>query len=257
MAAPVNKFKSALKQDQVQYGCWLGLADSYAAEIAATAEFDWLLIDGEHAPNDLRTILQQLQIVSASSAHPIVRLPIGQTHLIKQALDVGAQSLLIPMVESAEQAASLLAAVRYPPEGVRGIGAALARASKFNQTTDYITSANEQICLIVQIETKAGLESLDDILKIDGIDACFIGPADLAADMGYPGNHEADAVQTAMYDALRKIRSVGKGAGILAMDDAFIDKSAKAGANMIGVGIDVLILANGLRQLAQHVKKLK
>ncbi len=254
MPAPKNSFKSALQQDKIQFGCWLGMADSYAAEVACTAGFDWLVIDGEHAPNDLRSILAQLQIVSASNAHPIVRLPVGETHRVKQILDAGAQTLLIPMVDSASQAESLVADTRYPPQGHRGIGAALTRSSKFNQISDYVATANDEICLIVQIETRAGLASLDDILKVNGVDGCFIGPADLAADMGFPGNHEAPEVQSAMYQALAKIRKAGKGAGILALGDAFIKESADSGANMIGVGIDILLFANAMRQLASRVK---
>src|SRR6056297_2250154 len=157
MPAPENLFKSALSQGETLYGCWAGFADAYATEILATARFDWLVLDGEHAPNDLRSIMAQLQVLQGQHSQPVVRLPMGEAWAIKQALDIGAQSLLIPMVESAEQARALVAATRYPPEGIRGSGAALGRASRFSAIPDYKATANDQICLIVQIESRAGL----------------------------------------------------------------------------------------------------
>lgn len=239
----------------MQYGCWVGMADAYAAEISASAGFDWLLIDGEHAPNDLRSILAQLQIVSASKSQPIVRLPVGETYMIKQALDAGAQNLLIPMVESGEQARDLVRATRYPPNGVRGVGAALARASNFNAIPDYLTTADEQICLIVQLETVAGVDALDDILAVEGVDGVFIGPSDLAADMGMLGQADSPEVQNTTNDLLKRIKGSGKAAGILALSDSAISQAADSGACFIGVGIDVLLFANAMRHLAANPTK--
>lgn len=261
MPAPTNEFKKALhtltagapkESAEVLYGCWVGLASSYAAEISASAGFDWLLIDGEHAPNDLRSILPQLQIVSASKSHPIVRLPVGDTHLIKQMLDIGVQSLLIPMVESAEQAKELVKATRYPPEGVRGVGSALARASGFNAIPDYLHTANNQICIIAQIESKAGMDAMEDILAVDGIDGAFIGPSDLAADLGKIGESGTDEMLELTSDLVRRIAATGKAAGILSMTENSIKLATEAGAHFIGVGIDVLQFANSMRTLANN-----
>src|SRR6056297_311095 len=185
MPAPENRFKSALARGDMLYGCWAGFADAYPTEILATAGFDWLVIDGEHAPNDLPAIMRQLQVLEGRHSAPVVRLPMGEAWAIKQVLDIGAQTLLIPMVESGGQARDLAAAMRYPPRGIRGSGAALARASRFSDIPDYTATANDQVCLLVQVETRAGLDALDAILEVAGVDGVFIGPSDLAADMGH------------------------------------------------------------------------
>lgn len=250
MPAPVNMLKRRLQAGEVTHGVWLGLADPYSAEIAGTAGFDWLLIDGEHAPNDIRSMLAQLAVLEASPSSPVVRLPDGDPVKIKQALDIGAQSLLIPMVDSVEQAQMIVQATRYPPQGFRGVGSSLARASRFSGIPDYLTTANDQICLILQVESVAGMAALDGILDLEGVDAVFFGPADLAADMGHLGNAAHEDVRTAIYDGLRRTRAAGKAAGILATEDAFIAAAKAAGANFVGVGIDVTILAGALRALA-------
>lgn len=213
MPAPANIFKSALTKGRMQYGCWAGFADAYATEMLATAGFDWLVIDGEHAPNDIRSIMAQLQVLEGKHSHPVVRLPMGEAWLIKQVLDAGAQTLLIPLVESAAQAGDLVAAMRYPPHGIRGSGAALARASRFSDIADYITTANDQMCLLVQVETRAGIEALDDILKVEGVDGVFIGPSDLSADMGYGGDTSAPPVREVIRDALAADCGLGQGGG--------------------------------------------
>jgi 4-hydroxy-2-oxoheptanedioate aldolase len=156
MPAPLNRLKLRLAAGETVYGCWLGMADTYAAEMAATCGFDWLLIDGEHAPNDLRSTVAQLAVIDPSSSLPVVRLRDDDPARIKQALDAGAQSLLIPMIETADQARGVLAATRYPPEGLRGVGSSLARASRFSAIPDYLITANDQICLILQIESGPG-----------------------------------------------------------------------------------------------------
>lgn len=251
MPAPVNTFKQRLAAKEVLQGIWLGMADATAAEIAATAGFDWLLIDGEHAPNDLRSTLAQLRAIAPSSSAPIVRLPDGDPVKIKQMLDTGAQNLLIPMVDSAAQAAHLVRATRYPPQGFRGVGSALARASGYSAIPDYVETANDQICLILQVESCAGLAELDAIAALDGVDGVFIGPADLAADMGFPGQTGHPQVRAAVYDALRRIRAAGKTAGVLATDAEFITACRAAGANFLGIGIDVTVFAAALRNLAR------
>ncbi len=255
MPAPVNILKQRLQQGAVLHGIWLGFADPYAAENAATADFDWLLIDGEHAPNDIRSISAQLAAIGAHGPAPVVRLRDDDPAAIKQALDIGAQNLLIPMVNSADQALRAYRATRYPPEGVRGVGSSLARASRFSAIPDYLTTANDQICLILQIESAEGLANLDAILAVDGVDALFIGPSDLAADMGYLGQPNHPAVKAAVLDALARIRAAGKSAGVLSTEGDYINDCKAAGANFVGVGIDVTILASALRSLADHYRK--
>lgn len=245
MNAPPNPFKAALARGERQLGLWLALADGYAAEICAGAGFDWLLVDGEHAPNDVRSILQQLQAIAPYRAHAVVRPPIGETYLIKQLLDIGAQTLLIPMVESAAQASGLVAAVRYPPHGVRGVGSALARASRFNRLPSYLATAADEICLLVQIESLRGVENLEAIAATDGVDGVFIGPSDLAAAMGRLGDPGHEDVQEAVTDAIRRVRAAGKPAGVLSADSALARRYAELGATFVAFGTDVGLLVRG------------
>jgi 4-hydroxy-2-oxoheptanedioate aldolase len=252
MPAPVNRLKHRLAAGETVYGCWLGMADPYTAEMAATCGFDWLLIDGEHAPNDLRSTLGQLAVLQPSPSLPVVRLRDDDPARIKQMLDAGAQSLLIPMIESAEQAERALRATRYPPEGIRGVGSSLARASCFSAIPDYLATANDQICLIVQVESRAGLAALDEILALPGIDCVFIGPADLAADMGHLGNAGHPDVHVAVMDALSRIAASGKAAGVLSTEDDFIADCVQAGARFVGVGIDVLAYVGAMRDRARQ-----
>ncbi|MCX7558043.1 HpcH/HpaI aldolase/citrate lyase family protein [Sulfitobacter sp. F26204] len=256
MPAPVNAFKKALSAGETVFGCWVGLGDTVSAELMGTAGFDWLVIDGEHGPNDLRSILAQLQVLEASNSHPVVRLPVGETYMLKQALDAGAQSLLVPMVESADQARQLVRDVTYPPHGERGVGYALSRAARFSQITDYGTTADAQICLLVQVENLKGMAALDDILSVDGIDGVFIGPADLAADMGHMGNALHPDVQKAIMDALRRIRAAGKAPGILSTHDPMTQAALEAGAQFVAVGADVLLLSHAAQALASKWKAM-
>ena len=251
MDAPENKLKSALNRGKTQIGCWFNLANPMGAEIVGRAGFDWVLIDGEHGPNSIKDIAHQLQALEGLPTSSVVRAPIGENVIIKQILDAGAQSLLIPMVESADEAHELVAAVQYPPLGKRGVGAFVARAARFGNLSNYLQTADEQICLLVQLETRAGLLALNDILKVDGIDGVFIGPADLAADMGYLGNPKAEAVQEAILDALRRISASGKAAGILSLDDQDTETYLSAGARFVGVASDVLTLNQALRAKAK------
>lgn len=253
MPAPVNHLKRRLSQGEVLHGIWLGLADPYAAEIAATAGFDWLLVDGEHAPNDIRSLSAQLAVLLPGPSAPVLRLPDGDPVKIKQALDIGAQTLLIPMVDSAEEAEKIARATRYPPQGFRGVGSSLARASRFSEIPDYLTTANEQICLILQVESVKGLKALPEILATEGVDGVFIGPSDLAADMGHLGNAGHPEVKAAVLGALTAIRTAGRIAGVLTLDPVMIADCKAAGANFLGVGIDVTVLAAGLRALAKGV----
>jgi 4-hydroxy-2-oxoheptanedioate aldolase len=254
MPAPVNPFKQALKEGRMQIGCWLDLADMTAAEIMGTAGFDWLLIDGEHGPNDIRSIRDQLIALEASPSHAIVRVPVGETWMIKQVLDVGAQTVLVPMVESADQARDLVRACTYPPKGTRGVGGAGARATRFSSIPDYVATADSQVCLLVQVENRAGMAALDDILTVDGVDGVFVGPADLSADMGFGSNSGAPEVQSAIADALARIRAAGKAPGILGTTEEVTQGYKDMGAQFLAVGMDVLILARAARALAQRWK---
>ncbi|MBS9762071.1 4-hydroxy-2-oxoheptanedioate aldolase [Pseudomonas mosselii] len=255
MDMPINTFKQRLRTGQAQIGLWLGLADPYCAELAANAGFDWLLLDGEHAPNDLRGLLGQLQAVAPYPAQPIVRPVIGDTALIKQLLDIGAQTLLVPMVESAEQARQLVRAMRYPPHGVRGVGSALARASRWNSLPGYLDQADEQMCLLVQVENREGLANLDAICAVEGVDGVFIGPADLSADMGHRGDPGHPEVQAAIDDAIVRIGRAGKAAGILSADEALARRYIELGAAFVAVGVDTTVLMRGLQTLAGKFKE--
>ena len=255
MDMPINTFKLRLQSGEAQIGLWLGLADAYCAELAANAGFDWLLIDGEHAPNDLRGMLGQLQAVAPYPSHPVIRPVIGDTALIKQVLDIGVQTLLVPMVESAEQAKELVKAIHYPPNGVRGVGSALARASRWNSIPGYLDKADEQMCLLVQIENREGLANLDAIAAVDGVDGVFIGPADLSASMGYRGNPGHPEVQAAIEGAILRIQKAGKAAGILSADQKLAKRYIELGAAFVAVGVDTTVLMRGLQTLAATFKE--
>lgn len=245
-----NPFKAALAARQPQIGLWLSMADAYLAEVSATAGFDWLLIDGEHAPNDLRTTLSTLQALAAYRSRPVLRVVSGDKALIKQMLDLGAQSLLVPMVDTAEQARDLVAATRYPPAGIRGVGSAVGRSSRFSHRADYLDVADEEICLLVQAETVTALENLEAICAVEGVDGVFIGPADLAASMGYRGRPGSAPVQAAIEQAMKTIVASGKAAGTLTSDPALARKYLDLGCTFVATGVDVLVFAKAVRQLA-------
>ncbi len=255
MQTPTNEFKQALAEGRTQIGLWVGLADGYATEVLAGVGFDWLLIDGEHAPNDLRSTLHALQAVSSAwsahphRSHPVVRIPVGRADLIKQALDIGAQTILVPMVDTAAQAHELARAMRYPPDGIRGMGAALARASRWQAYPNYLHEANAQTCLLVQVESVEGLAELDAIAAVPGVDGVFIGPADLSASMGHVGAPGHADVQQAMADAIARIRRAGKAAGILSTTEDQARKWLDLGATFVAVGIDTMLLTNAAKQL--------
>ena len=254
MAAPVNSFKQSLKEGRQTIGCWLTQGTAIAAEIAATADFDWLLIDTEHSPNDVPSVLAQLQAISGYDAAAAVRPHIGETHIIKQILDLGCQTLIVPMVESAAQAEMLVKSMRYPPNGIRGVGGAGARATGFSSHADYLTTADNEMCLVVQIETKAGLDALEDILTVDGVDAVFIGPSDLSANLGHIGNIGAPEVVKAVETALDKIAASEKASGIMALDPAAAKGYLARGVDFVAVSIDARTLALSLRAIAADMR---
>ncbi|HXS07047.1 MAG TPA: HpcH/HpaI aldolase/citrate lyase family protein [Rhizomicrobium sp.] len=248
----MNRLKSALANGQVQYGLWQSLASPFTAEICAAAGFDWLLFDGEHAPNTVVTLLAQLQAASAYPVELAARPPVGDPVLIKQYLDIGFRSLVIPMVGSVEQARLLAAATRFPPTGIRGV-AGLTRASGFGARPDYLARTHEDICLILQIENRAGLEAAEEIASVEGVDALFIGPSDLAGSLGHLGNPGHPEVQQAIAAVIKAAKKVGKAAGIFATSVEMAKRYAGEGAAMISVGSDIGLLTSGSRALRQSL----
>jgi 4-hydroxy-2-oxoheptanedioate aldolase len=251
---PINPFKHALKQGRAQIGLWQSMASPYTAEICAGAGFDWLLFDGEHAPNDVPILLAQLQAVESYPTHAIARPPYGEVRLIKQYLDLGFQTLLIPLVDTAEQAAQMVRAMRYPPDGIRGVGAGSARVARWNRVENYFRDADDQMCLLVQAETKLALQNLDAIAAAEGVDGVFIGPADLSAALGHRGDAAHPDVQAAIKDAFARILKAGKAAGILTSNNEWADEYLKLGATFVAVGTDVGLMARHTTALARRFK---
>ena len=249
MDLPKNNFKHAIRAGRPQIGLWVSLANAYSAELVAGSGFDWLVLDGEHSPNAPTTVISQLQAVAAYPVSAIVRPAWNDKVLIKRYLDIGAQSLLIPYVQNADEAAEAVAAIRYPTRGVRCV-AGVTRASRFGRVADYAKRAEEELCLLVQIETREGLDNLDAIAKTDGIDGVFIGPADLAAALGHLGNQQHPEVQSAIQDAVKRIRGHGKPAGILATDEASTRRYIEWGTTFTAVGLDAMVLARETEKLA-------
>jgi 4-hydroxy-2-oxoheptanedioate aldolase len=251
METPVNEFKRALSSGRPQIGFWLASGDACTAEISAGAGFHWLLIDGEHGPQELRTVLGQLQAISAYPAcHAVVRVPVGDPTVIKQYLDLGAANVLVPMVDTAEQAAAAVRAAMYPPDGIRGVGA--TRASRWGRYHDYIVEANKQVCMLVQAETATAIVNVEEISRVAGIDGVFIGLADLAASMGFPGQSLHPAVQEAAQKAVRKVVAVGKAVGVLTPVEEVALQYLELGARFVAVGIDTHLLATGTSALARR-----
>lgn len=257
MNTPINRFKQALREGRPQIGLWVHLANAYSTEICAGAGFDWLLLDSEHAPNDLRSMLAQLQAVAAyPDTHPVVRVPCGHGHmgttLIKQYLDLGAQTILVPMVDTPEQAKAVVEATRYPPLGIRGMGG--ARASRWGRIAQYPKQANDEICVLVQIESQQALNHIEDIAAVDGVDGLFIGPADLSASLGHVGELNHPAVRAAIDDAFARIIKTGKAAGFLTADEELSRRSIEQGVSFMAVGLDVNLLARHTSALASRFK---
>jgi 4-hydroxy-2-oxoheptanedioate aldolase len=253
MELPQNGFKRALKAGKAQIGLWSSLSSNYSVEVIAGAGFDWILLDTEHSPSDLENLLTQLQAAAPYPAHPVVRVPWNDMVTMKRVLDIGAQSLLVPYVSTAEEASKAVSYTRYPPAGVRGV-AGTTRATRFGRIKDYAGRAHEEICVLVQVETQAALDNIDAICGIDGIDGVFIGPADLHASMGYPGEIANPKVKPLIDDAIRRIRKRGCAPGILTPSEADARHWLECGALFVAVGADVGILARGAEALAAKFK---
>jgi 4-hydroxy-2-oxoheptanedioate aldolase len=254
MDLPLNNFKRAIQAGRQQIGLWVALANSYSAEIVAGSGFDWLLVDGEHSPNDPPTVLPQLQAIAAyPTTSAIVRPAWNDKVLIKRYLDIGVQTLLVPYVQTEEEALAAVAATRFPGAGVRGV-ASVTRASRFGRVSHYANRAHEEICVLVQIETRDGLDNLEKIALVEGVDGVFIGPADLAAGLGHLGNPQHPDVQAAIKDAIGRIRACTKPAGILATDDDTARRYIEWGTTFTAVGLDAMVLARETEKLAAKYK---
>jgi len=254
MDLPRNAFKHALKDARAQIGLWSSLSSNYSVEVIAGAGFDWILLDMEHSPNDLESLLAQLQAAAAYPAHAVVRVPWNDMVAMKRILDVGAQSLLVPYVSTAEEARAAVAHTRYPPKGVRGV-AGTTRATRFGRIKDYARRAHEEICVLVQVETQGALDNIESICAVEGVDGVFVGPADLHASMGYVGEIANAKVKPIIDDAIRRIRKAGKAPGILTPSDEDARRWLDCGALFVAVGADVGILARGAEALAAKFKK--
>jgi 4-hydroxy-2-oxoheptanedioate aldolase len=254
MELPRNAFKQALRAGKAQIGLWSSLSSNYSVEVIAGAGFDWLLLDMEHSPNELESLLAQLQAAAPYPAHPVVRVPWNDMVTIKRVLDVGAQSLLIPYVSNADEARAAVSFTRYPPQGQRGV-AGTTRATRFGRIADYARRAHEELCVLVQVETEAALESIEAICAVEGVDGVFIGPADLHASLGHVGEIANAGVKPRIDDAVRRIRKAGKAPGILTPNEADARHWLDCGALFVAVGADVGILARGAEALAAKFKR--
>jgi 4-hydroxy-2-oxoheptanedioate aldolase len=245
MQLPANRFKRRLLESSRQIGFWLTLSGTYSTEAVAGAGFDWLLVDMEHSPAELENVLSQLQTVAAYDTAAIVRPPQNERVIIKRLLDIGAQSLLIPYVQSPSEAEAAVEAIRYPPNGIRGVSAT-TRATRFGRVPNYGQTADSELCVIVQVETGAALEDLEAIATVDGVDAVFFGPGDLAASMGYIGEPGHPAVKSAVLDGVRRTTVLGRPCGLLTADQAFAAECLEAGASFVAIGVDANVLARGV-----------
>ena len=248
----MNRFRAGLESGKPQFGIWLSIPDNTVAEMMAGAGFDWLLIDHEHGPFELRDVMSHLQALAPYDVAPIVRPVDGNPALLKKICDIGVQSFLVPMIDSAAQAADVVSAVKYPPQGWRGLGTSMARAARWNATPGYLNHANDEICVIVQAETTTALENLEEIANVEGVDGVFIGPSDLSASMGHAGNVSHPDVIEAVSNGIRTIRSASKYAGLLCLDSTQVPHYIDCGANFVGVGVDTLIMGNAARSLAKQ-----
>jgi 4-hydroxy-2-oxoheptanedioate aldolase len=253
MNLPENPFKRALKAGKAQIGLWSSLSSNYTVECIAGAGFDWILLDSEHSPADLENLLGQLQAAAPYPTHAVVRVPWNDMVIMKRTLDVGALSLLVPYVNTAEEAKKAVSYIRYPPAGVRGV-AGTTRATRFGRVKDYAKRAHEEICMLVQVETQQALDNLDAICAVDGVDGVFIGPADLHASLGYTGEVANAKVKPLIDDAIRRIRKNGKAPGILTPNEADARHWLECGALFTAVGSDSGILARGAEALAAKFK---
>jgi 4-hydroxy-2-oxoheptanedioate aldolase len=231
-------------------GMWVCSGSPVVAEICAGAGLDWVLVDLEHAPNGLESVLAQLQAMAAYPVTPVVRVPIGDAVVIKQVLDLGAQNLLVPMVSSADEARAVVEAVRYPPRGRRGVAPSIARSSRWNRVEGYAAEADDHVSVVVQIETAEGVAAAAEIAAVDGVDGVFVGPADLSGSLGVLGQQRHPDVVAAVLRTFEAVRGAGKPVGVNAFEPDAAREYLAAGASFVAVGADVSLLARGSEALA-------
>ncbi len=248
-----NAFKQALADGKVQIGLWNSLCSPIASELLADVGYDWMLFDSEHSPIDVAGLMPLLQASATGRSAQVVRPAWNDTVLIKRILDIGAQTLLVPFIQSAEEAAAAVAATRYPPTGIRGV-AGSTRASRYGRRSDYLKTANDEICVLAQIETPTAMKELEAIAGIDGIDGVFIGPSDLSASMGHIGNPAHPEVQEALKDAALRLRRAGKPAGILAPAEADAKRYLDWGYTFVAVGVDTVMLSRAAETLLSRFR---
>lgn len=250
-----NEFKTKLQTGTKQLGVWLAMGDSISAEICAGAGYDFAVIDAEHGATHSLTLYSQLQAIAGyQTCDELVRVPSSDPVVLRQIIDAGARSILVPMVNTPEQAASIVKACRFPLQGERGIGS--SRAARWGRYSDYYQRANAELCIMVQIETVLAMDNLEAITNVEGVDGVFIGAADLAASMGYIGRTADPVVQTAVTDCVRRITALGKPAGSLIMDTAFAIELMNEGASFIAVTIDSRLLMTSLEKVLVRTKAL-
>ena len=250
---PVNTPKRGLREKQPQIGLWRTLSSHISAEVIAGSGFDWVLIDTEHAPSDVALVHRQLQAMQGYPTSIVVRPPWNDPIVFKRLLDIGVQSLLVPFVQTAEEAQRAVAATRYPPHGIRGVATTI-RANRYGRVKEYLRRSHEEICVIVQIETRTAASNIEAIAAVDGVDALFIGPSDLAADLGYLGDNRHRDVRSAIDSAVRRILTTGKAAGILTPVEEDARYWLDAGCLFVGVGSDTGVLARQTEALAARFK---
>lgn len=244
-----NNFKSALSSKKLQFGCWSSLANPISTEVLGLAGFDWLLLDGEHAPNDVSTFVSQLMALKSSVSAPVVRVPTNDPVIIKRFLDIGFYNFLIPFVETEEEAVRAVASTRYPPEGIRGVSVS-HRANMFGTVPDYFTLSNQNITVLVQIESQQGVNNVDVIAATEGIDGIFVGPSDLAAALGHLGNAAHPEVQKTIQHIFSRAHAHGKPCGILAPVESDARRYLEWGATFVAVGSDVGVFRSSTQKLA-------
>jgi len=254
MQTPQNAFKRRLLAGELQIGLWCSLGSNIAAEIVGDSGFDWVLLDTEHAPNEPPDVLAQLQAFAAGTAQVVVRPAWNDAVLIKRLLDIGAQTLLVPFVQNAEEARRAVAACRYPPAGIRGITTG-GRASRYGRAGAYLKEADQQVCLLVQAETPAAIDRISEIAAVDGVDGIFVGPSDLSASMGHIGNPQHPEVQRAIELAAKRINDAGKVSGILTSVEADARRYIDWGYRFVAVGTDIGLLAKNADALAAAFRK--
>ena len=250
---PQNRFKAHLKAGHLQLGLWMSVPSAITAEALSLVGYDWLLFDTEHAPVEVAGVQPLLQAASAGNSAHAARPAWNDKVLIKKLLDIGAQTLLIPFVQNAEEARAAVRATRYPPEGIRGVAGA-TRASRYGQAPKYLREANAQICTLVQIETAEALQNLEEIAATDGVDGVFIGPSDLSASLGYLGNPSDPGVQDVLQRAARRIQDVGSVPGILATNPQDAQRYVEWGYRFVAISTDLGVLINGAKDALRQVK---